>query len=37
VWFEGHNQAIAISPTTPKGKQSSVEIDMKSLLSSILA
>jgi hypothetical protein len=37
VWFEGHNQALAISPTMTKGKQSSAEIDMKGLLASILA
>ena len=37
VWFEGHNQALAISPTMAKGKQSSAEIDMKSLLTLILA
>ena len=37
VWFEGHNQALAISPSTPKGKRSSVEIDMKSLVASILS
>lgn len=35
VWFEGHNQAFAISPTTPKGKQSDAEIDLKGLLSSV--
>jgi hypothetical protein len=37
VWFEGHNQALAISPAIPKGKQSNAEIDMKGLITSILA
>jgi hypothetical protein len=33
VWFEGHNQALAIGPSFPKGTESNSEIDMEKLLS----
>jgi hypothetical protein len=32
VWFEGHNIAVAISPTLPRGTQSSSATDMRELL-----
>ena len=32
AWFEGHNQAVAIGPTMPRGTQSSSPIDLKELL-----
>jgi hypothetical protein len=37
AWFEGHNQVVAISPSTPKGQRSNADIDMRSLVASILA
>jgi hypothetical protein len=33
VWFEGHNEAVAIGPSWPRGTQSNALIDMKRLLS----
>lgn len=33
VWFEGHNQALAISPSLPKGTESTSEMDLGQLLS----
>ncbi|MGH9494046.1 MAG: hypothetical protein ACRD3B_03535 [Candidatus Sulfotelmatobacter sp.] len=33
VWFEGHNQAIAIGPTTPRGTESSAAATLKQVLS----
>lgn len=32
VWFEGHNEALAIGPTLPRGTSSSSEIDLGHLL-----
>ncbi len=32
VWFEGHNQALAVSPSLPKGTESSTELDLGQLL-----
>ena len=33
VWFEGHNQAVVIGPTVPRGTESSNATDVKELLS----
>jgi hypothetical protein len=33
VWFEGHNQALAIAPTLPRGVASSSPLDLGQLLS----
>jgi hypothetical protein len=33
VWFEGHNQALAVGPTTPRGTESSTQVDLKQVLS----
>jgi hypothetical protein len=33
VWFEGHNQALAIGPTTPRGTESSAATTLKQVLS----
>ena len=33
AWFEGHNQAVAIGPSFPKGTESSTEIGLRELLS----
>jgi|SRR5271165_5313220 len=33
VWLEGHNQALAIGPSLPRGAQSNSEIDLAALLS----
>jgi hypothetical protein len=33
VWFEGHNEAVAIGPAWPRGTQSDAPVDMKKLLS----
>jgi hypothetical protein len=33
VWFEGHSQALVISPSFPKGTESNSEIDLGQLLS----
>ncbi len=32
-WFEGHNQALVIAPSLPKGTESSTELDLGQLLS----
>ena len=32
VWFEGHNIAVAISPTLPRGTHSETPADMRELL-----
>ena len=32
VWFEGHNEAVAIGPTMPRGTQSSSPTDLRQLL-----
>jgi hypothetical protein len=32
VWFEGHNEAVAIGPAMPRGTQSSTPTDLKQLL-----
>lgn len=32
VWFEGHNEALAVGPTMPRGASSSSEIDLNHLL-----
>jgi len=37
VWFEGHGQAIAISPTLPRGAESSSAIDLAKLVSVVTA
>jgi hypothetical protein len=36
AWFEGHNIAVAIGPSVPRGTESSALTDMKQLLSWIL-
>jgi hypothetical protein len=36
AWFEGHNTAVLIGPTVPRGTESSDPTDMKQLLSWIL-
>jgi hypothetical protein len=36
VWFEGHNQALAITPSLPRGTQSDSPMDLKQLLSLIV-
>jgi hypothetical protein len=33
VWFEGHNEAVTIGPSWPRGTQSNASADMKQLLS----
>ncbi len=33
VWFEGHNQALAIGPATPRGTESNSPADLKQVLS----
>lgn len=33
VWFEGHNQALAIGPTTPRGTESTTDATLKQVLS----
>jgi hypothetical protein len=35
VWFEGHSQALAISPTLPRGTESNSAMDLGGLLSLI--
>jgi hypothetical protein len=35
VWFEGHNEALAIGPAMPRGTQSSSPTDLKQLLTSV--
>jgi hypothetical protein len=32
VWFEGHNQALMIGPTVPRGTESASEMNLKQLL-----
>jgi hypothetical protein len=32
VWFEGHNEAIAIGPSLPRGTESTAAIDLQQLL-----
>lgn len=32
VWFEGHNQALAIGPTTPRGTESTAAADLQQVL-----
>ena len=32
VWFEGHNQAVAIGPNLPRGTVADSPIDLKGLL-----
>jgi hypothetical protein len=33
VWFEGHNQALVISPSLPRGTESNSTLDLQGLLS----
>lgn len=33
VWFEGHNQALAIGPAVPRGTESTSATDLGQLLS----
>jgi hypothetical protein len=33
VWFEGHNQALAIAPSLPRGTESNSVLDLRELLS----
>jgi hypothetical protein len=35
VWFEGHREAVAISPILPRGTESASPIDLKELLNQI--
>lgn len=35
VWFEGHQEAVAISPTLPRATESASPIDLKDLVSQI--
>jgi hypothetical protein len=35
AWFEGHNQAVAIGPTTPRGTTSTSATDITQLLASL--
>jgi len=35
VWFEGHQEALAISPALPRGTQSESPVDIKTLLGQI--
>jgi hypothetical protein len=37
VWFEGHNQALAISPTLPRGTESNSPFDLGKLLTLVLS
>ena len=32
VWFEGHNQALMIGPTVPRGTESASQMSLKHLL-----
>jgi len=36
VWFEDHSEAVAISPTLPRGTQSDSRIDLKTLLTQLV-
>ena len=33
AWFEGHNQALAVAPSLPRGTQSTSAFDLNQLLS----
>ena len=33
VWFEGHSQALAIGPSTPRGTESTSSVDLQQVLS----
>ena len=33
IWFEGHNQAVAIGPSMPRGTESSSATDLQKILS----
>jgi hypothetical protein len=35
VWFEGHNEALAIGPSTPRGTESSSVADLQQLLATL--
>jgi len=35
VWFEGHSQAVAIGPATPRGTTSTSAIDLGQILASL--
>ena len=35
VWFEGHQEALAISPTLPRGTESDSPVDIKGMLAQI--
>jgi hypothetical protein len=35
VWFEGHNEALAIAPSLPRGTESDSSIDLEQLLSQL--
>jgi fermentation-respiration switch protein FrsA (DUF1100 family) len=37
VWFEGHNEAVAISPSMPRGTESNKATDLRELLSWLTA
>lgn len=37
AWFEGHNEAVAIGPTTPRGAESPSAIEMSKLLALVSA
>jgi hypothetical protein len=37
VWFEGHNEALAVGPTLPRGATSSSELDLNHLLNLALS
>jgi len=36
VWFEGHNQALAIGPSMPRGTESSSSADLKQVLAWVM-
>jgi len=36
VWFEGHNQAVAIGPSMPRGTEPNNATELKDLLSWIV-
>ena len=35
VWFENHSEALAISPSSPRGAQSNLRVDLNELLDSV--
>jgi len=37
VWFEGHNKAVAIGPTLPRGAESASALDLGKLLAVVLS